>query len=360
MEMSDAPELVTKARKLADDIVGSGHIQILRMPDPTASSCKVMRLLYTHNGVALLALSSNAVHKLWKWEHRDKNPRGKSSKSVPPVLWQPENGIPMTNDTIDGNDPKEATACTALSTSDNYLISASGGKVSMFNMMTFKVMITFMAPPPAATFLALHPLDNDIIAIGREDSSIQIYHVVIDKVTTVLTGHHKKITGLAFSQSMEVLLCVWNVAGWEKKSRYIEPPPNHSGALGGDTSVQIHYDQTHILVAHETQLVIYDWQLECLCSWFPRNALPAPVSSAVYSSDGLLVYAGFCDGAIGMFEAESLTLQCRIAPSAYIPSSISSGGGMVYPTVVAANPWKPNQIAVGMSDGAVHVLEQQW
>jgi hypothetical protein len=24
---------------------------------------------------------------------------------------------------------------------------------------------------------------------------------------------------------------------------------------------------------------------------------------------------------------------------------------------VAANPWYPNQIAVGMSDGAVHVLE---
>ncbi|XP_066368259.1 disease resistance protein PIK6-NP-like isoform X2 [Miscanthus floridulus] len=102
MEMSKAPELVTKAWKLADDIVGSGHIQILRMPDPTASSSKVMRLLYTHSGVALLALSSNAVHKLWKWEHRDKNPRG--------------------------------------------------------------------------------------------------------KVTTVLTGHHKKITGLAFSQSMEVLV----------------------------------------------------------------------------------------------------------------------------------------------------------
>jgi len=103
-----------------------------------------------------------------------------------------------------------------------------------------------------------------------------------------------------------------------------------------------------------------------------------------------LVYAGFRDGAIGIFEAESLRLQCRIAPSAYIPSSISryhgvsssfyffrgvavsilvtnvlffcclsiaSNGETVYPTVVATHPWKPNQIAVGMSDGAVHVLE---
>ncbi|CAD6272816.1 unnamed protein product [Miscanthus lutarioriparius] len=361
MEMSKAPELVTKAWKLAD-IVGSGQIQILRMPDPTASSSKVMRLLYTDNGLALLALSSNAVHKLWKWEHRDKNPCGKSSKSVPPVLWQPENGIPMTNDTIDGSDPKEATSCTSLSKNDRYLISASSGKVSLFNMMTFKVMTTFMAPPPAATFLAFYPLDNNIIAIGREDSSIQIYNFRKDKVKIVLTGHHKKITGLAFSQSMEVLvsfgadaqLCVWSIDGWEKKkSRYIKHPSNGSGALVGDTVVQFHYDGTHLLVVHESQLAIHDWQLECLCSWFPRDAPPSPMSSAVYSLGCLLVYAGFRDGAIGIFDAESLTLKCRIAPSAYIPSSISRTD----PTVVATHPWKPNQIAVGMSDGAILVLE---
>jgi hypothetical protein len=29
----------------------------------------------------------------------------------------------------------------------------------------------------------------------------------------------------------------------------------------------------------------------------------------------------------------------------------------VYPMVVAAHPLEPNQIAVGMSDGAVHVVE---
>ena len=36
---------------------------------------------------------------------------------------------------------------------------------------------------------------------------------------------------------------------------------------------------------------------------------------------------------------------------------VSSSGETVYPTVVATHPWKPNQIAVGMSDGAVLVLE---
>lgn len=66
---------------------------------------------------------------------------------------------------------------------------------------------------------------------------------------------------------MNLQLCVWNMDGWEKKkSRYIEPPSNRPGVLVGDISVQFHYNQTHILVVHETQLVIYDWQLECLCS----------------------------------------------------------------------------------------------
>lgn len=57
--------------------------------------------------------------------------------------------------------------------------------------------------------------------------------------------------------------------------------------------------------------------------WSPRDALPAAISSAVYSCDGLLVYAGFCDGAVGVFEADGLRLRCRIAPTAYISSSIS-------------------------------------
>jgi len=312
-----------------------------------------------------LALGSNAVHKLWKWQRSDRNPNGKSTASVAPQLWQPANGILMTNDTNDGN-PEEATACIALSKNDSYVMSASGGKVSLFNMMTFKVMTTFMAPPPAATFLAFHPQDNNIIAIGMEDSTIQIYNVRIDDVKSKLKGHQKKITGLAFSQSMNVLvssgadaqLCVWSIDGWEKKkSRYIQPPANRSGTLVGDTRVQFHNDQTHVLVVHESHLAIYDGNLECLRSWSPRDALPAPISSAIYSCDGLLVYAAFCDGAIGVFEAESLRLRCRIAPSAYIPPSMLPGPGRVYPLVVAAHPVEPNQIALGMSDGKVHVVE---
>lgn len=57
-----------------------------------------------------------------------------------------------------------------------------------------------------------------------------------------------------------------------------------------------------------------------LIQWTPRDALSAPISSAIYSCDGLLVYAGFCDGAVGVFDADTLRLRCRIAPTAYIPT----------------------------------------
>lgn len=48
--------------------------------------------------------------------------------------------------------------------------------------IVIQVMTTFMPPPPAATFLAFHPQDNNIIAIGMEDSTIQIYNVRVDEV----------------------------------------------------------------------------------------------------------------------------------------------------------------------------------
>lgn len=44
----------------------------------------------------------------------------------------------MTNDISETN-PEDAVPCFALSKNDSYVMSASGGKISLFNMMTFKV-----------------------------------------------------------------------------------------------------------------------------------------------------------------------------------------------------------------------------
>lgn len=203
---------------------------------------QVARLLYTNSGVGLLALASNGVQRLWKWSRNEQNPAGKVSldimfvlvlifvcfvnifvnkrndlsllrlkatASVVPQHWQPNSGLLMTNDLSDK--PEDAVPCIALSKNDSYVMSACGGKVSLFNMMTFKVsfillcikennivypdallnaeasiclqvMTTFMSPPPASTFLAFHPQDNNIIAIGMEDSTIHIYNVRVDEV----------------------------------------------------------------------------------------------------------------------------------------------------------------------------------
>uniref|UniRef100_A0A0C9S7I8 TSA: Wollemia nobilis Ref_Wollemi_Transcript_13460_4098 transcribed RNA sequence n=1 Tax=Wollemia nobilis TaxID=56998 RepID=A0A0C9S7I8_9CONI len=336
-----------------------GQCRSLRLVDSLPPS-KVSRLIYTNSGVAILALASNAVHKLWKWPRTERNASGKATTNFPPQLWQPASGILMTNDISDTN-PEDAVPCFALSKNDSYVMSASGGKVSLFNMMTFKTMTTFMPPPPPATFLAFHPQDNNIIAIGMEDSTIQIYNVRVDEVRSTLKGHQKRVTGLAFSHVLNVLvssgadaqLCVWGTDGWERlRSKFLQLPPGRVPSSLAETRVQFHQDQMHFLVVHETQIAIYETsKLECLKQWVPRESLSAPISHATYSCDSQLIYTSFLDGVVGVFHAASLRLRCRIAPSAYLPSS------SVHPLVVAAHPSEPNQFAVGLSDGGVQVLE---
>jgi len=43
---------------------------------------QVVRLLYTNSGLAVLALASNAMHKLWKWQRTERNPHGKVQISL--------------------------------------------------------------------------------------------------------------------------------------------------------------------------------------------------------------------------------------------------------------------------------------
>jgi len=64
-----------------------------------------------------------------------------------------------------------------LSDNDAYILSASGGQVSVFRTNICEVM----APPPAATFITFNPLENNIIAVGMEDSTIQIFSVPLNE-----------------------------------------------------------------------------------------------------------------------------------------------------------------------------------
>ncbi|XP_039019798.1 topless-related protein 3-like [Hibiscus syriacus] len=352
----------TKPWQLAE-IVDPGQCQLVTLPDSTDSSSKVVRLLYTNNANGILALGLNGVQKLWKWLRNEQNPSGKATANVVPHHWQPTSGL-MTNDVI-GVNLEEAVPCIAVSKNDSYVLSATGGKVSLFNLMTFRVMTTFMSPPPASTFLAFHPQDNNIIAIGMEDSTIHIYNVRVAEVKSKLKGHQKRITGLAFSTSLNILvssgadahLCVWSIDTWEKrKSVAIQIPAGK--APTGETRVQFHSDQIRMLVVHETQLAIYDAsKMERIRQWIPQDVLSAPITYAAYSCNSQYVYATFRDGNIGVFDADNMRLRCRIASSVYLSPVILKGNQAVYPLVVAAHPMEANQFAIGLSDGIVKVME---
>ncbi|CAM0880713.1 unnamed protein product [Alopecurus aequalis] len=346
------------------EVLNPQQFRVATMPVTPDQASKVVRLLYTNSGVGLLALGSNAIQRLWKWNRSEQNPTGKATASVVPQHWQPNSGLVMANDTGDAN-PEESVPCIALSKNDSYVMSACGGKVSLFNMMTFKVMTTFMPPPPASTFLAFHPQDNNIIAIGMEDSTIHIYNVRVDEVKTRLKGHQKRVTGLAFSSSLHILvssgadaqLCVWANDTWEKKKTVaIQMPAGKTPS--GDTRVQFSSDQSRLLVVHETQLAIYDASnMERIYQWIPQGTLSAPISHASYSCNSQLVFAAFTDGNVAIFDADNLRLRCRIASSAYMSSTAINSNPPIYPFVVAAHPQEPNQFAVGLSDGSVKVME---
>ncbi|GMP60392.1 hypothetical protein CsSME_00023279 [Camellia sinensis var. sinensis] len=352
----------TKPWQLAE-IIDPAQCRQVTMPDMDAVN-KVARLLYTNSGFGVLALGSNGIQKLWKWTRSEQNPGGKATANVVPQQWQPNSGLVMTND-VTGVNLEEAVPCIALSKNDSYVMSACGGKVSLFNMMTFKVMTTFMPPPPASTFLAFHPQDNNIIAIGMEDSTIHIYNVRVDEVKSKLKGHQKRVSGLAFSTNLNILvssgadaqLCVWSIDTWERRKTVpIQLPAGK--APSGDTRVQFHSDQIRLLVSHETQIALYDAsKMDRIRQWVPQDVLPAPISYAAYSCNSQLVYTSFCDGNIGVFDADTLRLRCRISPSVYLSPAAINGSQAVYPVVVAAHPQEPNQFAVGLTDGYVKVIE---
>lgn len=79
-----------------------------------------------------------------------------------------------------------------------------------------------------------------------------------------------------------------------------------------------------------------------LLQWMPQDVLPAPITCAAYSPNSQLVYAAFTDGNIGVFDADSLKLRCRIAISVYLaqasPSRYFEQLYMVYEVAFSLNP----------------------
>ncbi|KAK9279580.1 hypothetical protein L1049_013259 [Liquidambar formosana] len=255
----------------------------LVLPDDLLAG-RVARLMYSHSGNSILGLTDNGTHKLWRWPS-DKDWTGKQNAMVTLLSYQPPSGMTTTNH----------VPFFALTRNDLYLFSVSGRELSMLVLNIFQPLETITLPLiPAAmpTYLAILPQDDDIFALGFEDSLIKIFFT--------LKGHQKKITCLAFSDKLRMLVS--------------------SGA--------------------DAQLVLQD--------------LTHPITHATNSCDGQSVYVSFKDGTVRVFVAKTLGPRCGIKLTAYTQPDSSLE---VYPLVIAAHPSEPNQFALGLTNGRVHVLE---
>ncbi|KAK0571084.1 hypothetical protein LWI29_010705 [Acer saccharum] len=324
---------------------------------------KISRLVYYTAGNAILALASNGVHLRWKWpKDDDLNQSGQATAKVTPQLWQPKNSLQLLINDVSDNNPEASVSCFALSKNNSYLISASGGTITLFNLITYKAMTNFLPPAPMATCISFYPQNNNIIAIGMDDSTILIYSVPLAQVIAKLKGHCKRVTDLAFSSALNVLISsgadaqisLWNLERWEKqKCRFLQMSDGKMPVVWSDTCIQFHQDETRFLAVHETLLAIYEAkELKCLLQWTPVG--PVKISQATFSCDSQMVYAGFVDGTIIIFDASKLELKCTFGYSFTVGCSIDA-----YPNAIASHPQKPTQFAVGQTDGTIIVFEPE-
>ncbi|CAL8165630.1 unnamed protein product [Prunus armeniaca] len=83
-------------------------------------------------------------------------------------------------------------------------------------------------PPPAATCLAFHSRDGGIVAIGMDNSTI---------VTRKLEGHSKRVTSLAFSNTLN-------------RSKLLQIPDGKELRSLSDTYIQIHQNEEEGRLPH--------------------------------------------------------------------------------------------------------------
>ncbi|XP_057826168.2 protein TOPLESS-RELATED PROTEIN 2 isoform X3 [Cryptomeria japonica] len=339
------------------EVSRSIHCRSLKLPDGMSKG-KIVQLVYTKSGSNVLALDSNASHKRWIWTCNEGNPTGKVTTTIP-------TGFESATHGSSHKDPGKQISCMVLSNNDRYILSCSGGEVSLLTLEKLKSISILLPPSPPATSFALHPEDNNVVAFGLENLKILICNLKSGS-DKMLQGHHqKKITSLAFSLSLDLLisagadglLCAWSLDGYGiQREQIVYPHGERLSSPVGVSKIQFHKDQVHLLVVQENQIAIYySSAFEQACYWKPQDSMSAPISSAQYSCDSQLVYASFCDGAVGVFDADILRPLFRVPPAAFLPSGMSSDN--VYPLAIAAHPHECNQFAIGLTDGGVYLID---
>ncbi|CAA0829350.1 Topless-related protein 1 [Striga hermonthica] len=354
------PELLTKmAVPNISQVVEVARCQSVRLTSEMEVNM-IRRLMYARSGNAILALAENGTHLLWRWPKSYANSSGLATTKSAPKLFQPMNRSLMINDIPVGSNN---VSCFTWSNNDSYVVSSSGGTVNLYDMVNFKKLRSVFRTPPGPTCVLFYPVDNNVIAIGFDDSRILIFNIREDKVLSTLQGHSSRISGLAFSNTFNVLvscavdteIVLWDTVKWEKKrSTILQISVGYLASDLSETIIQLDKDHNHFLAVHETQLAIYETMtLRRIKQWTIANFCTR-ISHATYSCDSEFVYAVMRDGILLILDASDLSPKFEIDFYAYLPSHLRSGVG---PLVVAAHPQKPCQLALGLSNGEVAVIE---
>ncbi|CAL8165698.1 unnamed protein product [Prunus armeniaca] len=125
-----------------------------------------------------------------------------ATPKVHPNLWKPRSGLELMNNDLPSTNPEDSMSCFDLSKNEKYLISATGGVISIFDMTTFKV-------------------------------------------TRKLEGHSKRVTSLAFSNTLN-------------RSKLLQIPDGKELRSLSDTYIQIHQNELHLLAINKNHLAVYE------------------------------------------------------------------------------------------------------
>ncbi|XLR59997.1 hypothetical protein S83_010669 [Arachis hypogaea] len=332
------------------EICEPSQCQSLQLPVHTKHM--IDRLTYNHAGNCIFALALNGSLVRWMWPCGHTNLDGKANTKVSPKSFHPI----LRND-LKKHNRKDQASCLAVSKDDQYILSSSGAAINLFDLYLSRMMGNFKRNAPMSTCIAFHPHIDGVAALGMEDCSICIYNCfIIEDIKKLVDGHTKRVTALAFSKEYTILvsgdadarICVWDTTDW---TLYKVISLESQQRVESETCIQFNKEWTHFFVAHNTHLAIYEAKK---LRWVKQRVLEDPISRAVFSCDGHMIYTLLENGNIAMYNASDLEIHCKINFATFVSKDPSL---TIKPVSIAAHPNKPYQFALGFTNGTVQVFE---
>ncbi|KAL7251029.1 hypothetical protein ACSBR1_012952 [Camellia fascicularis] len=171
---------------------------------------RILKPTYTNSSNTILALTSNAIHLIWRWPYE-----AKATMKNPTQLWHPISGTLIAQDltNVRIEEAKPISLCPKM------------------------ILTSFQ-----------------------------------HQVKSKLEDHSKLITGLGFPSLYNLLVSIGaddQCNKWiSKKSCFLQLLAKRSSRKLSETEVQFHQNRKHFLAMHELKLAVYETiKLECVMQW---------------------------------------------------------------------------------------------